>query len=69
MTTPSSIRFQASSTTARACAFGLASVITFAVLAGLGGVADLQFNDAMLAQMNSLPTQVLASLQAVAARS
>ena len=62
MTTPSSNRFQASSTVARACAFGLAGVITFSVLAGLGGVADLQFNDAMLAQMNNLPTQVLAAL-------
>lgn len=53
-------RFQASSPVARACALGLAAFITSSVLASLGGLADERYQDALLAQLQSQPTQVWA---------
>jgi hypothetical protein len=43
----------------RATAFGMALVVTLAVLAGLGGIADQQVDAALLAQARTSATQVV----------
>ncbi len=48
--TPSSPAVLRAPITARLGAFGLAAVITGSVLMGLGGTADQQFDQAVLAQ-------------------
>ncbi|MBN8488616.1 MAG: hypothetical protein J0M20_12945 [Burkholderiales bacterium] len=47
--------FQASSTPARAGFLALSAAITFTLLAGIGQVADRQYDDAVLAQLAAVP--------------
>lgn len=47
--------YTASSTSARAAFMSLAAAVTFAVLAGLGTVADRQVEDALMAYASALP--------------
>jgi hypothetical protein len=51
--------FQATTTAARAGFLALSAAITFTLLAGVGQVADRQYDDALLAQLAVAP--VLAS--------
>lgn len=47
--------YTASSTSTRAGFLSLAAVVTFAVLASLGRVADRQVEDVLMARANSVP--------------
>lgn len=47
--------FQASSAPARAGFLALSAAITFTLLAGIGQVADHQYDDAVLAQLAAVP--------------
>lgn len=53
--------FVASETSARATAFGLAAMVTLALLASVGGVADRQYEAALYAQAADGPTHLAAS--------
>lgn len=56
-------RFIATSTGARAAFMALAAVITFSLLGAVGGVADRQFDQALMAQA-AAPLQLAASAPA-----
>lgn len=59
MTSAHTPRYTASSTAARSTAFGLAAVVTLSLLSGLGQVADHQHDQALLAQADGQPVQVV----------
>ena len=66
MTPP--VRYTASSFSLRAAAFGLAALVSLALLAGVGATADRQYDQALAAQDSSgQPTQL--ARQASAERS
>lgn len=50
----STTRFTATSTGARASFLALAAVITFSLLGAVGGVADRQFDQALMAQAGAV---------------
>jgi len=51
--------FTTSSAAARSSFFALAAVVTLSLLASVGGLADHQYDSALVAQANSVPTQVV----------
>lgn len=53
-------QFQASSAPARAGFLALSAAITFTLLAGIGQVADRQYDDAVLAQLAAVPVAAVA---------
>jgi hypothetical protein len=53
--------FVASETSARATAFGLAALVTLTLLASMGGVADRQYEAALVAQADEGPARLAAS--------
>ena len=59
MTTANTPRFAAHQTAARRVAAGLALVLTLGLMAGLDKVADRQYDDALMAQADDAPTQVV----------
>lgn len=59
MTTATTPRFAAQQTAARRVAAGLALVLTLGLMAGLDQVADRQYDDALMAQADAAPTQVV----------
>ncbi|WP_374567307.1 hypothetical protein [Ideonella sp.] len=59
MTTATTPRFAAQQTAARRVAAGLALVLTLGLMAGLDHVADRQYDDALMAQADNAPTQVV----------
>lgn len=69
MTTPtrSAARPAMASPLARLGALGLSVVVTLSVLGSLGGIADLRYTDAVLAQSRSTTTQVVATPKALPA--
>ena len=52
-------QFAASSATLRATAFGLAALVSLALLGGMGSLANQQHDAAQLAAAPSIPTQVV----------
>ncbi|WP_374569390.1 hypothetical protein [Ideonella sp.] len=52
-------RFAAQETAARRLAAGFALVLTLGLVAALGQLADRQYDDALMAQADSAPTQVV----------
>lgn len=64
MTTQSTPSYLATNTRAHATAFGLAALVTLSLLAGMGGVADQQYEAAYVAQISTSSVQV-AALQAL----
>lgn len=58
-TATAAARFETTSAAQRASAFGLAAVVTLSVLFSLDRTADHHYDDALLAQADSAPTQVV----------
>ncbi len=52
-------RFAAQETAVRRLAAGLALVLTLGLVAALGQLADRQYDDALMAQADAAPTQVV----------
>jgi hypothetical protein len=52
-------RFSSQETQVRRAAAGVALVMAFSVMAALGQVADGQYDDALMAQADDAPTQVV----------
>lgn len=52
-------RFAAEETTVRRLAAGLALVLTMGLVAAMGQLADRQYDDALMAQADDAPTQVV----------
>jgi hypothetical protein len=59
MTTAYTPRFASHETTVRRAAAGLALVLTLGLMAGLDHVADRQYDEALMAQADEAPTQVV----------
>jgi hypothetical protein len=57
--TTNSFRFASQGTQVRRGAAGVALVMALIVMAALGQVADVQYDDALMAQADEAPTQVV----------
>ncbi|WP_374567309.1 hypothetical protein [Ideonella sp.] len=60
MTTRPTTDYPATETRTRATAWGLAALVTLSLLAGMGGVADQQYEAACVAQNSAASVQVAA---------